>query len=76
VNRLDTPPIGAVVRRLDRLDGFTATVTDVFMGSGGFAAMILEWEQDGKKRVQSCTCRDWRDSWEVIKHERRSKRNT
>ncbi len=56
------PPLGAKLRNKY---GFTATVDDIFMGTG-HTAMILKWQdQDGRKRGQVWTCRDWCERWEV-----------
>lgn len=69
---MDTPPVRSTVRNRY---GFQAVVAEVFMGSGA-PAMILDWtDSDGRKRGQVFTCRDWRDSWEVMQHARNSKKH-
>lgn len=68
--KCDLPVVGMRLRDKHSEHGFTATVTDVYPGSG-YHGMTLEWvgynvHTDAiGRRGQGFTTRDWRTRWEV-----------
>lgn len=60
---LDLPSVGQTIRNRY---GFTAMVAEVFKTNSQYPGMILEWIQDGRKRGQAFTTKDWREKWEVV----------